>query len=115
MTSSMSMKKILKPHTDVPPNPIVAKKGDQGTIIQYDSRPEWKGWIQCSLDDGQTGWISNSYLRIEAKRVTFTSDYNALEIQVETGENVEILREDNGWAWIRKTNGIEGWIPCQCY
>lgn len=111
----MPKKKILKPHVDIPPNPIVAKKGARGSIIQYDPRPEWKGWIQCSLDDGQTGWISDSYLEIQGSRITFKKDYNAIEIQVQAGEDVEILREDNGWAWIRRADGVEGWIPAQCY
>ena len=25
---------------------------------------------------------------------------------------VEILRIDNGWAWIQKADGTEGWILC---
>lgn len=111
----MPKKKILKAHTDVPPNPIVAKKGDRGSVLKYDSRAEWRGWLQCSLDDGQIGWISESYLEIHETRVTFKKDYNAIEIQVQVGEDVEILREDNGWAWIRRSDDVEGWIPCQCF
>ncbi len=111
----MEFKKILKDHVDTPTNPIVAKTGDRGIIVKYDPRPEWKGWIQCTLDDGQIGWVSDSHLEIKDSRVTFIKDYNAFEIHVHVGETVEVLREDNGWAWIRKPDGSEGWIPCQCY
>lgn len=108
-------KKTIRDHLEIPSCPIIAKKGHQGTIIEFDGRPEWKGWLQCKLDDGQIGWVSQSFLKITGNRLEFIRDYTAVEIEVRIGEVLEILREDNGWAWVRKENGTEGWVPAQCY
>jgi len=29
------------------------------------------------------------------------------------GEEVEVLEVDSGWAWVRKDDGTEGWVPLE--
>lgn len=38
-------------------------------------------------------------------------DYDAREVAVEPFEVVTVLKEVRGWAWVKKTDGSEGWIP----
>lgn len=113
--TTLRMKTITKDHLDIAPEPIAARKNEKVTILKYDSRPEWKGWIQCSLENGKVGWISESYLEINGVEAVFNKDYDAREIEVRVGEPVEFLREDNGRSWIRTVDGREGWVPSQCY
>lgn len=106
---------ITKDHLDLAPDPVKAVRGDRVTILQHESRPEWKGWIRCSLAGGKAGWISESYLDMDGARAVLNQDYDAREVEVRVGERIELLREDHGWTWIRRVDGREGWIPSQNY
>ncbi len=39
--------------------------------------------------------------------------YDTTELPTQTGESLEVLREDreSGWLWCRSEAGREGWVP----
>ncbi|MEE8631857.1 MAG: SH3 domain-containing protein, partial [Candidatus Bathyarchaeia archaeon] len=43
----------------------------------------------------------------------FLQDYNARELTVDEGQEVIVLNEESGWAWVRTPLGDEGWIPLE--
>ncbi len=106
---------VTKSHTEFPADPIVAAKDDSGSIISRETEPEWKGWIKCRMDDGQMGWISETYMNVNGDKFSLKADYSGQEIRVESAETVTILQENNGWRWIRKESGAEGWVPNSCF
>ena len=107
------MKRITKDYLELTPDPIRVPRGERVTILKWETTPEWKGWIQCRTSDGKVGWISESYLAISGDSAVLNKDYDAVDVLVRVGDLVEVLRTDNGWSWIKKADGVEGWIPTQ--
>jgi uncharacterized protein YgiM (DUF1202 family) len=107
------MRKVITSYSVVYPNAIRVSKGTSVTILKAEEKPEWDGWVWCKSDDDQTGWISRDYLESRDGIIQLNRDYDAKEVAVEASENVQVLKEEKGWAWVRKTDGTEGWIPIE--
>jgi len=107
------LKKVTRDYLDLTPDPIKVSMGESVTILKRETTPEWLGWIQCRTKDGKVGWISESFLEVSGMNAILIKCYDAVDVKVKTGERVEVLRKDNGWSWIRKEDGLEGWIPSQ--
>ena len=46
-----------------------------------------------------------------AAEAAVVTGYEATEVLVEAGASVEVLREFDGFAWIRRDDGRLGWVP----
>jgi len=44
---------------------------------------------------------------------SLTKDYDGREVPLTVGEDVEVLEVDSGWAWVRKNDETEGWVPLE--
>ncbi len=42
---------------------------------------------------------------------TAARDYAAVELTCAAGESVVLLWQSHGWAWCRRGDGREGWLP----
>lgn len=40
-----------------------------------------------------------------------TEAYEATEVPVQSGDMVDVFREFDGFAWIRRSDGQLGWVP----
>ena len=38
-------------------------------------------------------------------------DYEATELNVSTGEELKIEKEESGWVWVSNKEGKQGWVP----
>ena len=94
------------------PDPLILKPGDEVTIIESETGPEWIGWHFCKDQSGKEGWISEKYMRINSqlKTGTITNSYTAKELNIEPDQEVEVTNESFGWVWC-KTENDEGWLP----
>jgi SH3-like domain-containing protein len=89
-------------------------KGAEVSILKEGANPDWAGWLWCRSKDGQQGWISKDFLDLANQQSALMNrDYDAKEVAVEISDRVELLKE-LGWAWVRKTDGAEGWVPMGC-
>lgn len=42
-------------------------------------------------------------------------DYSALELSVDLGDELQVLKSLNGWLWVKNLpTNEEGWIPLEC-
>jgi uncharacterized protein YgiM (DUF1202 family) len=109
----MKILKVIKNHKSEFHVPMVAKKGE---IVEGQEREtEWKGWLWCRNSSGVHGWVPKTYLESSSKtgNFQFLKDYNARELTVNEGQEVIVLDEESGWAWVRTPLGDEGWIPLE--
>ena len=106
-------RRVIANYEVVHQNAICVTRGTRVVVTERKTKPEWLGWIWCESEDGQTGWISKSYLDIQGHQAVLTHDYDAREVEVSAGELVNVLKEEHGWAWIKKQSGSEGWIPTE--
>jgi hypothetical protein len=92
---------------------MIAVKGE---IVQGERREtEYEGWLWCQNSDGVNAWVPETYLEKtqDSGQFRFLKDYNSRELRVNEGQEVLMLYEDSGWAWVRNTLGEEGWIPLE--
>ena len=106
------MKRIaIRPHRSNYPNPICFDVGDRVIVGGRDSS-EYPGWTWARTADGNAGWAPESILSLIDGDAALAKDrYTARELDTEVGDTFVVIRELNGWCWVRAIRGNEGWIP----
>lgn len=104
---------VIQDYEVVYPNAIKVKAGERVRVVRRETNPEWLGWNWCETENGQTGWISDAYLKPDGPNATLIKDYDATELGCTKGQTLQIEREDSGWAWCRSEAGEQGWVPVQ--
>jgi uncharacterized protein YgiM (DUF1202 family) len=107
------MAKVISDYKVVHADAITAAKGDPVLIQRRETKAEWLGWIWCTLKGGKSGWISENYLEIGVNTGSLIKDYDGREVPLFIGEEVEVLEVDSGWAWVKKPDKTEGWVPLE--
>ena len=76
----------------------------------------WEGhrWLWARAVDGREGWVPDSLPRPGGAGSVAAWDYAAVELTCAAGEGVTLLRQTHGWAWCRRDDGGEGWLPLRC-
>lgn len=103
---------IIKSYKTIFTNPIILSKGDEVKLGKEETKEEWLGWIWCETKN-KSGWIPKQIIQTEDyKNGVITEYYSAKELDVNEGDIVFLIREQNGWLWVKhsRTNE-EGWIP----
>lgn len=93
------------PYTD----PLIINKGEILSIGEKES--EWSGWIWCTNKFGKSRWVPENYLEINGNKAKMSRDYNATELSVNVGEELDIQEEEAEWYWVINQQGKSGWVP----
>lgn len=81
-------------------------------VVLGDEDDRWRGWFRCTLPDGPSAWVHESFFKPEnAGNARFLENYTAREMSIHIGDPVTVLREVGGWSWVRRESGAEGWVP----
>jgi hypothetical protein len=76
---------------------------------------QWKSYVWCMDQGGHAGWVPDFYIEMTAEHEAIAlRDYDATELTVGRGEELDVLDEAGGWLLCRTSNGLEGWIPATC-
>lgn len=103
--------KVIKAYKSAYPEPMIIKSGAELKIGKRDDK--WEGWIWCTNYNGQSRWVPENYLRIEGDNAIALCDYDATELTVDVDDDLTVLKKESGWAWCRKMDGLEGWVPLE--
>lgn len=109
----MKILKVIKSHVNEFRIPLIAAKGE---IVQGEKREtKYEGWLWCQNSAGVNAWVPETHLEkiSDSGQFQFLKDYNSRELTIDEGQEVIVLDEDSGWAWVRTTLGEEGWIPLE--
>ena len=91
------------------PTPLVESKGAVLKLRQHaDEQP---GWIYAVSPNNREGWVPRQWLRIEGGQATLLRDYDATELNLEVGDQLEVTLVLDGWYMARRPNGETGWVP----
>jgi len=104
--------RILRSYATQYHNPIILREGDRVVLGEEETEEKWKGWIKAAHDN-ISGWIPKQIVHAQPGGTgIITEYYSAKELDVEAGDEVEALKELNGWLWVKHMRtGEEGWIP----
>ena len=104
--------KVVQAYNRVYQNPIAFSGGDRVQVGKRD--PDSPEWVWCAAADGREGWVHQSFLEMNGSSATGTRDYNAIELNVSPGEQLEGFEVAAGWQWCRNAHGDAGWVPLKC-
>jgi hypothetical protein len=87
----------------------------RGERLRFERRPtEWRGWLWCTTESGETGWVPEAWVKIEGDTCIVLRDYCSAELPVEVGHEVIGDLIESGWVWVLKGTGATGWVPLEC-
>ena len=92
-------------------DPILVRAGEPLALSGREDLWEGHRWLWAVAADGREGWVPDSLPCSSATGHVAAWDYAAIELTCTAGEQVILLRESHGWAWCRKADGDEGWLP----
>jgi hypothetical protein len=90
-------------------DPLTVLAGDTLHIEREDD--EYPGWLWCVAADGLAGWVPEPFLVRDGRVARLRRDYDAGELTVYAGEQLNLLEEVNGWWWAVTDAGTMGWVP----
>ena len=100
---------ITTTHTSQYPDPICFAAGEAVQVGRSD--PQYPGWLWCRASSGKEGWVHHSFLAAQQGTTTSTHAYTARELTVAGGERGTLIRDLDGWVYVRLETGEEGWVP----
>ncbi len=104
--------RVIKNYVTKYNDPIILFEGDLVKLGEEEKQMKWHGWIRASSENN-SGWIPKDI--VDSKDgVTgiITAEYSAKKLSVNAGEVLTLIKELNGWLWVKNTvSGEEGWIP----
>lgn len=103
--------RVIHSYQSTCPDPIVMRAGDRLQV--EDKSSDWAGWVWCLHPNGKSSWVPESYLSRQGDTATALQDYNATELSVRDGQELEIFHEVAGWYWCRSVDGESGWVPVE--
>ncbi len=90
-------------------DPVKLRDGEELRLSRKET--VWDGWGWCTTKEGKSGWIPESFVDMTGNNGKANRDYDATELTVRVGDELEILEEESGWAWCRNSSGLFGWVP----
>jgi hypothetical protein len=104
--------RVIEEYKAAYPDPLKFSKGDILKIEKKES--EWGDWIWCINKLGNGRWIPENYLEIREDYCEVLLDYEATELSVQVGDQLEIKKVESDWIWAINNEGKQGWVPLKC-
>jgi hypothetical protein len=102
---------VLENHDASYAEPIEVAKG---AVLSLTGREDvWDGhrWLWAVAEDGREGWVPDDLVTETDDGALASRDFSAIELTCAAGDAVDIVWETHGWAWCRRCDGSEGWVP----
>lgn len=90
---------------------------ESGDIVEVGERATcWPEFVYVTCAAG-SGWVPARHLSTDSGPATVVDGYDATELAVDTGEQVEALERDelSGCWWCRSVAGSAGWVPQEVF
>ncbi len=102
---------VIKAYKRPYENPISVGADDPVTP-DFEKRTDIEGWVWCTAEDHRAGWVPRAWLRQVKGAWRVNRQFNAIELTVAVGEELDIAFEESSFFWATKQNGEVGWVPC---
>jgi hypothetical protein len=111
----MSSLTVSHPHVATYRDPITIRTGEEIQVGPEDT--DYPGWVWCTDSRGRSGWVPKSILEFsyDGTEARSFEPYDAVELSVSVGEQVNQIQEESGWVWCENGEGKLGWVPKECF
>lgn len=102
--------RVAAPYVSAAPDPVRFREGEVVNVGRHDR--VWTSYVWGADQAGHAGWVPDDYLEMTApSEAVALRDYDATELTVARGEQLEVLDEVGGWLLCRTAAGLAGWVP----
>ena len=110
MNTTSRRVRVTRPHITSYPDAVRFSIGDALSVGHHDQ--QWKAYVWCTDQHGHAGWVPDSYIEMTGEHeATALRDYDATELTVAPGEELDVVDEAGGWLLCSSPSGRHGWIP----
>ncbi len=102
---------VLEAHDATYSDPIEVARGAPLALTGREDVWEGHRWLWAVAEDGREGWVPDDLVTETDDGSVASRDFSAIELTCSAGDSVEFIRQTHGWAWCRKDDGSEGWLP----
>lgn len=103
------MYRVVKSHKPASNKPLVVVRGEK---LQFERKQtQWKGWLWCVKQNGEKGWVPESWVQLKDDLCIMMRNYDATELQVDPGEILKPLLIEAEWLLAATSDGKQGWVP----
>lgn len=85
--------------------PIAISAGEKVTLGIRDV--DWPEFIWATDARGRSGWVHQGCLKDDVA----IRNYDARELEANTGDQVRLVELAGGWWWVENQIGEFGWLP----
>ena len=103
---------VIRKHRSESSEVLSVYTGDELWIMPRETH--YPGWIWCKDEKGVQAWVPKSYVSIEGNQGRMKRDYISRELELEVGDQVDLLEIESEWGWVLDRRGVYGWIPMEC-
>lgn len=103
---------VVKPYERPYENPIAVTAEDP-VVPDFEKRTDIEGWVWCTAKDNRSGWVPRNWLAQVDDIWRVNRLFNAIELTVVPGEQLDVAFEESGFFWAAKQNDEVGWVPCE--
>ena len=107
----MKLRVVLENHSASDAESIKVAKGEFLSLNGREDVGDGHRWLWAIADDGREGWVPDDLITEIDERSVVSRDFSAIELACSAGDAVDIIWATHGWAWCRKCDGGEGWLP----
>lgn len=90
-------------------HPLELRAGDMVQV--NDGKEKWPGWVYCTDQTVNTGWVPERYLLRRETGAVLCKDYNGKELTVKAGDELLVCQVLTSWSWCLNEKGEPGWVP----
>ncbi len=102
---------VLEAHDATYSDPIEVARGAPLALTGREDVWDGHRWLWAVAEDGREGWVPDDLVTESDDGPVASRDFSAIELTCSKGDAVEFIRQTHGWAWCRKDDGSEGWLP----
>jgi uncharacterized protein YgiM (DUF1202 family) len=102
--------RVAAPYVSSVTDPVRFSEGEPVGVGRRDQ--QWTSYVWGTDEAGRSGWVPDAYLKKTGPdEAVALRDYDATELTVARGEQLEVLDEEGGWLLCRPAAGLTGWVP----
>jgi hypothetical protein len=101
--------RVVKPHAPESDEPLIVAAGER---MRFERRTtQWAGWLWCTVPDGPSGWVPESWIEIEGDFCVMARDYDGTELTVAPDQILTGILIESEWLMADGPDGVRGWVP----
>lgn len=110
--------RVVKEYQASNPEPLAVQANETFQVSEkvspWNENPEWL-WTWCTDQRGKSAWVPTNIIELspDGQSGITRQPYDAIELTVNIGDELQAEHEESGWYWCVDRRGQRGWVPIE--